>query len=103
MREPGLDTKSFDAPLPFWRVLLEHRKWFVLFTLAALALRLVFYIRFPHVAGDSLIYGDIAKNWLDQGIFGLSHADGVRPTWIVPKSLRNSPQKRCAERNEPRF
>ena len=68
--------------MPLWRVLLEHRKWFVLFTLAALALRLVFYFRFPHIAGDSLIYGDIAKNWLDQGIFGLSHAEGVRPTWI---------------------
>ena len=80
--DPEPDSKPFDAPFPFWRILLEHRKWFVLFTLAALALRLLFYCRFPHVAGDSLIYGDIAKNWLDQGIFGLSHADGVRPTWI---------------------
>ncbi len=68
--------------MPFWRVLLEHRKWFVLFTVAALALRLVFYLRFSHVTGDSLIYGDIAKNWLDHGIFGLTHAEGVRPTWI---------------------
>ena len=50
--------------------------------LAALALRLVFYFRFPHVTGDSLIYGDIASNWLDHGIFGLTHAEGVRPTWI---------------------
>ncbi|HZD30199.1 MAG TPA: glycosyltransferase family 39 protein, partial [Candidatus Angelobacter sp.] len=82
VREPGPDAKPTAAPLPFWRILLEHRKWFVLFTLAAFALRLLFYIRFPHVAGDSLIYGDIAKNWLDQGIFGLSHAEGVRPTWI---------------------
>jgi 4-amino-4-deoxy-L-arabinose transferase-like glycosyltransferase len=69
-------------PLPFWRTLLEHRKWFFLFALAALALRLLFYFRFPHVTGDSLIYGDIAKNWMDQGIFGLTHAEGVRPTWI---------------------
>jgi hypothetical protein len=69
-------------PLPFWRVLLEHRKWFLAFTLAALALRLLFYFLFPHVTGDSLIYGDIARNWLDDGIFGLTHAEGVRPTWI---------------------
>jgi hypothetical protein len=69
-------------PLPFWRVLLQHRRWFFLFTLAAFALRLTFYFRFSHVTGDSLIYGDIAKNWLDQGIFGLTHAEGVRPTWI---------------------
>ena len=47
-----------------------------------IALRLFFYFRFPHVTGDSLIYGDIAKNWLDHGIFGLSHADGPSPTWI---------------------
>jgi hypothetical protein len=32
--------------------------------------------------GDSLIYGDIAKNWLDRGVFGLTHSDGVYPTWI---------------------
>ena len=68
--------------MPFWRVQLEHRKWFVAFTLAALALRLLFYFRFAHVTGDSLIYGDIARNWLDHGTFGLTHAEGVRPTWI---------------------
>jgi Dolichyl-phosphate-mannose-protein mannosyltransferase len=43
-------------------------------------LRLIFYFRFPHIAGDSLIYGDIAKNWLDHGVFGLSHPDGIQPT-----------------------
>ena len=63
-------------------MLRESRKYFLLVTLAALALRLFFYVRFPHVTGDSLIYGDIAKNWLDHGIFGLSHAEGPQPTWI---------------------
>jgi len=63
-------------------MLWESRKYFLLVTLAAFALRLFFYIRFPHVTGDSLIYGDIANNWLNHGIFGLSHAEGVRPTWI---------------------
>jgi len=63
-------------------MLLGHRRWFLVFALAALALRLLFYFRFPHVTGDSLIYGDIARNWLDHGIFGLTHAEGVRPTWI---------------------
>jgi len=80
--QPTGNSTIVTEPLPFWRVLLEHRKWFVVFTLAALALRLVFYFRFPHVTGDSLIYGDIARNWLDHGIFGLTHAEGVRPTWI---------------------
>jgi hypothetical protein len=82
VREPEPNSTLSFEPLPFWRVLLEHRKWFFLFTLTALALRLVFYFRFSHVTGDSLIYGDIAKNWLDQGIFGLTHAEGVKPTWI---------------------
>ncbi len=68
VREPESNPALPLEPLPFWRVLLEHRKWFFLFTLAALALRLVFYFKFPHITGDSLIYGDIAKNWLDHGI-----------------------------------
>ena len=79
-REDNFTVAS--APIPFWRLLLEHRRWFALFGLAALALRLVFYFRFPHVTGDSLIYGDIALNWMDHGIFGLTHTEGVRPTWI---------------------
>jgi hypothetical protein len=81
---PELEHNSTvaTAPIPFWRLLLEHRRWFALFALAALALRLIFYFRFSHVTGDSLIYGDIALNWMDHGIFGLSHAEGVRPTWI---------------------
>ena len=68
---------------PFWRLVRESALFFLLLTLAALALRLVFFFKFPLVAGDSLIYGDIAKNWLNQGIFGLTHTHGVvRPTWI---------------------
>src|SRR5271166_129910 len=69
-------------PLSFSQMLRESRKYFLLVTLAALALRLLFYFRFPHVTGDSLIYGDIARNWLDHGIYGLSHADGPQPSWI---------------------
>ena len=60
----------------------SHRRFFLLVTLAAFALRLIFYFKFPHVTGDSLIYGDIAKNWLDTGTFGLTHSDGVHPTLI---------------------
>jgi 4-amino-4-deoxy-L-arabinose transferase-like glycosyltransferase len=63
---------------------LVRRNWlfFLLATLAALALRLFFVFRFSHVAGDSWIYGDIAKNWLDHGIFGLTDNGAVRPTLI---------------------
>src|SRR5215472_7137917 len=82
VRQTHQKPPALAAQLLFWRLLLENRKWFLVYTLAALALRLAFYFLFPHVTGDSLIYGDIAKNWLDHGIFGLSHAEGVRPTWI---------------------
>ena len=82
VRETERNSPAINPTLPFWRLLLEHRKWFALFTLAALALNLLFYFRFPHVTGDSLIYGDIAVNWMNHGIFGLTHAEGVRPTWI---------------------
>ncbi len=68
--------------LPFWGMLWEPRQYFLLVTLAAFALRLFFYTIFPHVTGDSLIYGDIAKNWIQHGIYGLTHAEGPRPTWI---------------------
>lgn len=61
-----------------------HRKWWiVIFALAAgAALRLWFIYAYPEVQGDPLIYGDIAKNWMLHGVYGLSTADGLRPTLI---------------------
>jgi 4-amino-4-deoxy-L-arabinose transferase-like glycosyltransferase len=63
---------------------LLRRNWlfFLVATLAALALRLLFVFVFPVVEGDSLIYGDIAKNWLSHGIYGVSDGAIVRPTLI---------------------
>ena len=63
---------------------LVRRNWifFLLATTAGLALRLFFVFRFPHVAGDTWVYGDIAKNWLDHGVFGLTDNGVVRPTLI---------------------
>jgi 4-amino-4-deoxy-L-arabinose transferase-like glycosyltransferase len=46
------------------------------------ALRLWFIHAYPEVDGDPLIYGDIAKNWLQHGIYGLSTGDGIHPTLI---------------------
>jgi 4-amino-4-deoxy-L-arabinose transferase-like glycosyltransferase len=82
VREQELNSLGRTGTHPFWDMLRESRKYFLLVTLAAFALRLFFYFRFPHVTGDSLIYGDIAKNWLQHGIYGLTHAEGPRPTWI---------------------
>ena len=59
-------------------------KWFFLFgALFAVAFRLVFVFKFPHVTGDTYIYGDIAKNWISHGVYGFSHPGGdPEPTWI---------------------
>ena len=63
--------------------LLRRNPWFfVCVTLAALALRLFFVFKFPSIYGDSLVYGDIAKNWMNHGIYGLSTSQGVHPTLI---------------------
>lgn len=60
----------------------RHPRFFFFATLAGLALRLVFLVRFPAITADSFVYGDIAKNWLQHGIFGLSGVGGITPTCI---------------------
>src|ERR1700682_3927542 len=65
-----------------FELLWLNKLFFSLVTLAPLALRLLFVLHFPHIAGDSLIYGDIAKNWLSHGVFGVSDGATVTPTLI---------------------
>ncbi len=54
--------------------------------LAGLMLRVWLIVRFKHVAGDTLLYGDIALNWLRHGVYGFSRmvngVDAPRPTLI---------------------
>ena len=63
-----------------------------LFTLVVLAagaaLRLWFIHLHPMVQGDSLLYGDIAANWLNHGIYGHSvgHESGI--TTVEPTLVR---------------
>jgi 4-amino-4-deoxy-L-arabinose transferase-like glycosyltransferase len=66
----------------FFSMLRKFRTFFLIFFVAGLFLRFFFYFTFPHLAGDSFIYGDIARNWLEHGVFGLSHAGEVEPTLI---------------------
>jgi 4-amino-4-deoxy-L-arabinose transferase-like glycosyltransferase len=56
--------------------------FFSLATLAAVALRLVFLFRFPSITADSYIYGDIARNWLQHGTYGITTPQGIFPTLI---------------------
>jgi hypothetical protein len=49
---------------------------------AGLLLRIYFLLRRPFIAGDSLLYQDIAQNWLHAHVYGLSTDTLPRPTLI---------------------
>ena len=59
-------------------------KWLLgaLLLAAGGALRLWFIHAYPEIEGDPLIYGDIAKNWMLHGVYGLSTPAGIHPTLI---------------------
>jgi Dolichyl-phosphate-mannose-protein mannosyltransferase len=63
-----------------------------LFVLSALvagaALRLWFIHAFPQIQGDSLLYADIARNWLTHGIYGRSITPVAGPPTIAPTLVR---------------
>lgn len=61
---------------------LVRRKatFFLLLTLAGLALRLFLVWRFPAVVDDSRLYADIAKNWLQHGTYGITNSGKIMPT-----------------------
>ena len=60
----------------------RNLRFFLIFSAAALLLRLLFIFWFPGVVTDSFVYGDIAKNWLQHGIYGLSGPDEISSTYI---------------------
>src|SRR6185437_12410062 len=63
--------------------LLRHATKHVLAALVAgLLLRLWFIHYYPVVDGDSLIYGEIARNWFWHGIYGFTRASKIHPTLI---------------------
>jgi hypothetical protein len=75
---------------PAWlRACLPAGSWVTVVALAAgAALRLWVIHTHPQVQGDSLIYGDIAANWLTHGIYGHSVGHGSGPTTIEPTLVR---------------
>jgi 4-amino-4-deoxy-L-arabinose transferase-like glycosyltransferase len=60
----------------------HHFRFFLLTALAGVALRLFFIVRYPGVTTDSFIYGDIAKNWLVHGIYGVGTPNDISATYI---------------------
>jgi Dolichyl-phosphate-mannose-protein mannosyltransferase len=64
------------------KIVRQHPRFFVVVALAGAALRLLFLLRFPAITADSFIYGDIARNWLQHGVYGITDAGRIVPTCI---------------------
>jgi Dolichyl-phosphate-mannose-protein mannosyltransferase len=58
----------------------KDARFFFAASLMALALRLVFVLHFPAVVDDSRLYADIAENWLQHGVYGITDSGQVMPT-----------------------
>src|SRR5271170_3322057 len=58
----------------------KNARFFFAASLAAVALRLLFVLHFPAVVDDSRLYADIAMNWLQHGVYGITDSGHVMPT-----------------------
>ena len=67
--------------LSVFELVRKNARFFLAASLAALALRLVFVLHFPGVVDDSRLYADIAMNWLQHGIYGVTDSGQVVPTF----------------------
>jgi len=63
--------------LQLWR---KDARFFIAAALVALALRLLFVLHFPAVVDDSRLYADIAMNWLQYGVYGITNSGHLMPT-----------------------
>ncbi len=73
-----------DSPEPsgFADFVRRHRWHFLSWAFVAIAFRLVFFSKFSMLTYDSFVYGDIAKNWLQHGVYGLSSPQGPDATFV---------------------
>jgi 4-amino-4-deoxy-L-arabinose transferase-like glycosyltransferase len=62
------------------QLLRKDVRFFLAATLAAFGLRLVFLLHFPGIVDDSRLYADIAMNWLQYGVYGITNSGHVMPT-----------------------
>ena len=62
------------------RMLGEHRRFFLWVALVGLALRIFFFVYAPAVTDDSRVYIDLAKTWLQHGIYGQTEVGQIVAT-----------------------
>jgi 4-amino-4-deoxy-L-arabinose transferase-like glycosyltransferase len=58
----------------------KNARFFLAARVVALALRLLFVLRFPAIVDDSRLYVDIATNWLQHGVYGITDSGHIMPT-----------------------
>ena len=58
----------------------KNSRFFLAASVAALALRLLFVLRFPAIVDDSRLYADVATNWLQHGVYGITDSGHIMPT-----------------------
>ena len=58
----------------------KNARFFVGLTLLGLAARFFLVFRAPGVVDDSRLYADIAKNWLQHGVYGITNSGAIMPT-----------------------
>ena len=58
----------------------EKARFFLAAGLAGLGLRLLLVWRFPGVVDDSRLYANIAENWLQHGVYGVTNSGVIMPT-----------------------
>jgi 4-amino-4-deoxy-L-arabinose transferase-like glycosyltransferase len=62
------------------KLLTQNAIFFLGVSLAALAFRMAFVFWFPAVVDDSRLYANIAENWLQHGIYGVTNDGHIMPT-----------------------
>jgi 4-amino-4-deoxy-L-arabinose transferase-like glycosyltransferase len=55
-------------------------RFFVAASLAALGLRFLLVLYFPAIVDDSRFYANIAQNWLQHGVYGITNSGVITPT-----------------------
>src|SRR4051812_7256046 len=58
----------------------NHARFFLGVALAGLALRIFLVFRAPGIVDDSRLYADIASNWLQHGVYGITNSGAIMPT-----------------------
>jgi 4-amino-4-deoxy-L-arabinose transferase-like glycosyltransferase len=78
LRGPKLTATSISSSV--LALLRKDPRFFLAGIVAAFALRLVFLLHFPGIVDDSRLYADIAMNWLQYGVYGITDSGHVVPT-----------------------